>query len=59
MAYLSPNFPQFHFNKKNEKMTRVAHNFSVISINRKKQTNKQTKADNFSSFVLMKNSESK
>ena len=56
MAYLSPDFPLFHFNKKNEKMTSVAKNFSIISINRK---NKQTKADNFSPFVLVKNSEGK
>ena len=35
-------------------MTSVANNFSIFSINRK-QTNKQTKTDNFSSFVLMKN----
>ena len=40
-------------------MTSVANNFSIIFINRKKQTNEQTKAGNFSSFVLMKNREEK
>ena len=44
--------------RKMKKMTSVANNLSIFSINRK-QTNKQTKTDNFSSFVLMKNSKEK
>ena len=43
--------------RKMKKMTSVANNFSIFF--NKYKTNKQTKTDNFSSFVLMKNSKEK
>ena len=45
--------------RKMKKMASVANNFSVFSINRKQTNKEQAKTDNFSSFVLMKNSKEK
>ena len=57
IAYRSPNFPLFHFNKTNENMTSVPNNFLfflLFLINRK-TLKRYTISDSFSFFILLKN----